>query len=58
MSVSHHTAGVSDPCQPGGDELPHPDAALSDGLPGCQLQEEQGDPHNQQEQHIEEEERP
>ena len=35
--------------------LPHSDAALSDGLTGRQLQEEQGNAHNNQQQHIEEE---
>lgn len=57
-SVSHHAAGVADPGEPGGDVLPHPDAALPDGLTGSQLQEEQGDSHHQHEQHVQEEERP
>jgi len=56
-TVSYHAAGVAHPGQPGGDALPHSDAALSDGLPGCQLQEEQGDAHHQHEQHIQEQER-
>lgn len=35
--------------------FPYSDAALSDGLTGCQLQEEQGDAHNQHQQDVQQE---
>lgn len=58
VSVSYHTTGVADPCEPGGDEPPHSDAALSDGLTCRQLQEEQGNANNQHQQHVQQEESP
>lgn len=56
--LSHHTAGVADPRQLGRDVLPHPDAALPDGLTSRQLQEEQGNAHQDHEQHVQEEKGP
>lgn len=56
LTVSYHTTGVADPREPGGDGPPHSDAALSDGLTGCQLQEEQGNANNQHQQHVQQEE--
>lgn len=53
--LNYHTARVANPCKPGRDVPPHTDAALSDGLTGRQLQEEQGNTHHQHYQNIQEE---
>lgn len=44
---SHHTAGVANPLQFGGDVFPHTDAPLPNTLACSQLHKEQGNSHNQ-----------
>lgn len=50
--ATHHETGNADASQPWVDIVPHADAAPSDPLPHGQLQEEQGDPNEEQQDEI------
>lgn len=50
--ASHHQAGDPDAAELRVHVVPHPDAATSDPLTHCQLQEEQGDADEDEEDEV------
>lgn len=49
---THEAAGVADASQAGTDVIPDADAAPADPLPHCQLQEEQGQPDDDEQDQV------
>lgn len=55
---THQATGVANPSQFWGDVLPDADAALSNALACCELQEEQGHPDDHHQQYVEQQKGP
>lgn len=55
---TYQATGVANPSEFWGDVLPYANAALSDALAGCELQEEQRNPDHHHQQDVEKQKGP